>query len=84
MISQCTNCNSTMFELVECAPNGSSYKMFFVQCSSCGGVVSSMEYYASFAKIEELEKKVNILQTTVDGRLMNIENALNEVGRRLR
>ena len=38
-ISKCPKCECTRFELKEANINGSAYRMYFVQCSSCGAVV---------------------------------------------
>jgi hypothetical protein len=38
-MSTCVKCEGNAFELKEVVPNGSNFKFYFVQCSSCGGVV---------------------------------------------
>ncbi|CAH1053998.1 hypothetical protein [Paenibacillus pseudetheri] len=43
--SKCLGCGGTRFEMVENSPTGSQYKLMFVQCASCGGVVGVMDYY---------------------------------------
>jgi hypothetical protein len=37
-------CGSTNFELKEVVPKGSSFKLNFVQCASCGTPISTIEY----------------------------------------
>lgn len=58
-ISKCPKCDSTFFELVEKVPSGSAFKLMFVQCSRCGSVVGTMDYWNIGTKIIELEKKVD-------------------------
>jgi hypothetical protein len=38
-MSTCIKCGHHGFELKEVEPKGSNFKFYFVQCSSCGGVV---------------------------------------------
>lgn len=42
--SCCAKCGNLSFELKENAPQGSRYKLLFVQCSSCGAVVGVLDY----------------------------------------
>lgn len=37
--SRCVKCDSTSFELQEADIAGTSFRLLFVQCASCGGVV---------------------------------------------
>jgi len=53
-------CGSTSFEIKENSPKGSQFKLMFVQCSSCGGVVAVMDYYNIGVLIHSLAKKLNI------------------------
>lgn len=52
-------CDSTRFEVKENSPTRSNYKLLFVQCSSCGAVVGTMDYYNIGARLSELEKKID-------------------------
>jgi uncharacterized protein with PIN domain len=53
--SSCPKCSGTSFELQE-APNikGARFKHSFIQCSSCGAVISVMEHF----NISELLNKI--------------------------
>lgn len=59
--SKCSKCDSTQFEVKENSPAHSNFKFFFVQCSSCGTVVSAMDYSNIGAKLNEIEKKIDNL-----------------------
>lgn len=66
MISKCTKCSSFSFELVEQSPVGSNYKLFFVQCSMCGGPVGVLEYFSSNAQIGKVAKQIENLERKID------------------
>lgn len=59
-MSTCIKCGSHSFELKEATPKGSGYKMYFVQCSSCGGVVGVTPYHNTGALIEKLASKLGV------------------------
>jgi hypothetical protein len=59
-ISTCTKCGGHLFEIRENEPRGSRFKLMFVQCSSCGGVVGVIDYYNIGAEIQEIKKKLGI------------------------
>lgn len=66
--SSCPKCGHHSFELKETKIRGAQYSMYFVQCSSCGSVINSTEYYDSGVllkkqeeKLEHLEKLINYL-----------------------
>lgn len=59
--SKCPSCNNHIFEVVEHTPRKSNFKFLFVQCSSCGSVVGTMDYYNIGALIKVLEKKIDEL-----------------------
>jgi hypothetical protein len=58
----CTKCGAVnSFEVEEVSPSGSKFKLMFVQCSRCGGVVGVQEYYntgALIAKQNEAIKEI--------------------------
>ncbi|MNS96059.1 hypothetical protein D3C72_1303410 [compost metagenome] len=58
--SSCIKCGSTNFEIKENSPKGSNYKFMFIQCSSCGGVISVMDYYNIGKLLEILGKKLGV------------------------
>ena len=80
MISKCAKCNSFSFELVEQAPKGSKYKLFFVQCALCGAPVGVLEYFNSGVQIENTNKRIQSLENKID----NIEYLLRQAISRLR
>ncbi len=41
--STCVKCGSTGFDLKETVVKGSLWKLYFVQCSQCGGVVGVLD-----------------------------------------
>jgi hypothetical protein len=43
--STCVRCGSSYFEVTENEPRGSAFKLLFVQCSSCGGVITAIEMH---------------------------------------
>ncbi len=58
--STCIKCDGTIFELKVVEPQGSKFKMNFVQCKSCGGVVGVQEFYSSGALIHKLAEKLGV------------------------
>ena len=59
-ISTCVKCANTQFEIKEAEPRGSSFKLMFVQCTSCGGVVGVTDFLNIGAKLEFIQKKLGI------------------------
>lgn len=57
--SKCPKCDHTHFEVKENSPTHSNFKLLFVQCSSCGTVVGTMDYYNIGTRLTELEKKID-------------------------
>jgi hypothetical protein len=41
----CVKCGKHVFQLNEHTPMGSKFKLMFVQCSGCGGVIGVTDYY---------------------------------------
>jgi hypothetical protein len=58
--STCVKCGNGRFEIVETPVIGSEYRLTFVQCQSCGGVVGVTEYYNIGARLEILAKKIGV------------------------
>jgi len=45
-ISRCPKCEGSYFEMVENSNvQGAKFKIMFIQCSSCGSVVGTTDYY---------------------------------------
>lgn len=73
--STCPKCDNTYFEVTNNSPSKSNYKLLFVQCSKCGCVVGTMDYYNIGAKLEELEKKVERISSSSSG-MSSVNNNL--------
>ncbi len=58
--STCIKCGNHTFEVKEAAPRDSAYKLLFVQCSSCGGVVGVMDFSNIGAMLYKMQKKLGI------------------------
>jgi predicted nucleic acid-binding Zn-ribbon protein len=54
-MSTCMKCGNHTFEMVEREPRGSRFKLMFVQCTMCGGVVGVMDYYNIGAQTEQIK-----------------------------
>ena len=63
--SSCMKCGTHSFEMVECEPRKSNYKLNFVQCTSCGGVVGVMDYLNVGADLRRLSAAVKQIANTV-------------------
>lgn len=64
-------CDSHRFELAEVSPAQSLVKMHFVQCATCGTVVTTVPF-----------AHTNTILDDVEVRLENIETALGALSRR--
>jgi hypothetical protein len=58
--STCVKCGSTSFEMKEVTPRGSNFKLNFVQCSSCGGVVGVLDYCNIGGMLQTLANKLGV------------------------
>lgn len=58
--STCVKCGGTSFETKEVEPRNSRYKLIFVQCSSCGGVVGVTEFFNIGSMLQTLAKKMGL------------------------
>lgn len=54
----CIKCSGTSFEVKEHSPKSSNYKLMFVQCTSCGGVVGVTDYFHTATLLERIAKKI--------------------------
>ena len=59
-ISTCVKCGGTHFEIVAKEPRGANYKLMFVQCTGCGGVVGVTEFYNTGVLIQKLAKALGV------------------------
>jgi len=53
-------CGSILFEQVEAEPVNSKFKVNFVQCASCGGVIGVLDYYNIGGVLNTLAKKLGV------------------------
>lgn len=58
--SSCPKCSRHVFELKENTPNGSEFKLTFVQCSSCGAVVGVIDFYNIPMLLDKIGKKLGV------------------------
>ncbi len=56
--SACPKCSSSSFEIKINEPRGSRFKIYFIQCTSCGTVVGTMDYYDTATMLEKIAKKL--------------------------
>ncbi|GAB00760.1 hypothetical protein HWI77_11680 [Acinetobacter venetianus] len=64
--SKCGSCGSSAFELVQQDRiKNSSFKLIFVQCSSCGVPVGVMDYHNIGNKLDGLEKRIKKIESTI-------------------
>jgi hypothetical protein len=57
-VSKCVACGGTFFELQETRVNRSAFRLNFIQCSSCGGVIGVQEFHNIGALIEDQNKVI--------------------------
>jgi predicted nucleic-acid-binding Zn-ribbon protein len=58
--STCIKCDNHSFEVKLAEPKKGAFKMYFVQCTSCGGVVGVTEFYSIGAMLLKLGKFLGI------------------------
>ena len=59
-VSTCPKCTNTTFETVEATPIGSTVKLVFIQCASCGAVVGTKDYFETSSVIDQIARKLGI------------------------
>lgn len=79
MLSTCPKCGGHLFEIEENSPDGSAYKIYFVQCTSCGNPVGTEDFFNVNSQIEILEKKIN----QIDQKINDIDNNVADIANRL-
>jgi transcription initiation factor IIE alpha subunit len=79
-ISTCQKCNNHSFELMEQTPLRSNYKLYFVQCSSCGAVVGVRGYYDSGTLVTQQKREIDEIRE----HLNRIESYLSAINSRFR
>jgi uncharacterized Zn finger protein len=73
-LSRCSKCGNESFEMVEVEPKNWRFKVMFVQCTSCGSVVGTMDHFNLSTLILELKEKID----NVESKLEDLEY---EIGR---
>jgi predicted nucleic-acid-binding Zn-ribbon protein len=63
--STCLKCGGTGFENKEVSPNNSKFKVTFVQCVKCGGVVGVMDFFNTGAELQEIKRAIAAIAATV-------------------
>ncbi|PIB67745.1 hypothetical protein AOA62_06250 [Pseudomonas sp. 2995-3] len=58
--SRCIKCDGTAFEIKEAKIAGSNFRMNFVQCAKCGGVVGVTEFANTTAMLNNISRKLGI------------------------
>jgi hypothetical protein len=61
--STCVKCEGKRFEIKEVSPNGATFKYYFIQCASCGGVVGVTDFYNIGAALKKLATKLGVSLT---------------------
>lgn len=59
-MSTCVKCGGHRFEVKENEPTGAMFKLLFIQCSGCGGVVGVTEYFNIGATLGIIADKLGI------------------------
>lgn len=82
-VTKCPKCENGSFKLQEFEPSGGSYKLIFIQCSSCNTPVGVTEYYDSGAVLEE-HKAIHLKHSQqlddMQRRVQNIEHVVSQIG----
>lgn len=77
--STCPKCSSTYFEVRESEPRNSTYKLVFVQCSSCGAVVGTMPYYDAGILAKQNQNQL----TEIEQQIKNLGHVLSRIQQHL-
>lgn len=56
--SSCPKCGKHAFELKTHSPAGSQFKFMFIQCSDCGCVVGTTDYFNVPSLLEKIAAKL--------------------------
>lgn len=59
-MSTCVKCGNHTFEVKEAEPVNSKFKLMFVQCSGCGGVVGVMDYFNIGYFVKKIAEKLGV------------------------
>ena len=64
-MSKCVACGGFSFEIKQAEPSQSAFKLYFVQCSMCGGVVGVQEYHNIGAMLRDQNKAIKAIAAKV-------------------
>lgn len=81
-MSKCPSCGNLSFRVQLVEPGESNFKLYFIQCSSCGVPVGITEYYNSGALIRGLEEKLSSLSDQINHmnhNLMVLEDSIRRM-----
>ena len=81
-MSKCASCGSFNFRVQEVAPQGSNFKLNFVQCSICGAPVGVLEYYNLTSMIDGVQKKIANLSSKFEEVNYNLSILQQEIRRK--
>ena len=83
-MSKCGSCNGMSFKIVEQSPDGSAFKLLFVQCSVCNVPVGVMEFFNTGAKIEEQTKLLKKDLSVISEQVTSLDHAVRQLVSNLR
>jgi predicted nucleic-acid-binding Zn-ribbon protein len=78
-VTTCGKCGNSGFKLQEVSVSGSNFRMFAIQCVSCGVPIGITEYYDAGDLLKEQEKKL----IAMEGRLTRIESYLQQLSQQV-
>ena len=64
--SKCPHCENSSFELKEVSPSNSNFKLYFVQCRSCGAPFGVTEYMNTSAMLEKQNEAIRRIASAVN------------------
>lgn len=79
-ISKCVKCENSFFELKEVNVQGARFKLNFIQCTSCGGVVGVVPYYDPGVEAHQVNAKIDEIKTAIS----RIEDDIDYIQSRIR
>jgi len=70
--STCGKCGNRFWEIQSVEPRGSAFKLYFVQCASCGTPVAAMEFDNIGAMLREQNEAIKKIAARV-GAVVDLE-----------
>ena len=59
-LSTCIKCGHSLFEVREVTPISSNFRLNFIQCASCGGVVGVIDFYNIGSLFHKLAENMGV------------------------